>query len=68
MVAAGSVTLVGMVLTTYGALTHVGQLLAPGSALILVGAGWLGNVLARREVRLFPASVRAEPQSGAEGR
>jgi hypothetical protein len=47
----------GAALTTIGAFSHGGPLIAPGSALILVGAAWLGNVLARRDVRLFPAAA-----------
>jgi hypothetical protein len=44
-------------MTTYGALVHAGALMAPGSVLILGGGAWLGNALARRDVRLFPAST-----------
>jgi hypothetical protein len=45
-------TLAGIGLTTFGALAHAGQAFAPGAVLILVGGGWLGNALARRDVRL----------------
>jgi hypothetical protein len=45
---AGLMTLVGIALTTFGALAHVAQAVAPGALLILVGGGWLGNALARR--------------------
>ena len=41
-------TLVGLALTTFGAVVHAGQAMAPGAFLILVGGGWLGNALARR--------------------
>jgi hypothetical protein len=51
--------LVGAVLTTVGAFSHGGPLIAPGSVLILFGAAWLGNVLARRDVRLFPSEAPA---------
>lgn len=47
--AAAAVTLAGMVVTTYAAFTHTATLLAPGSALIVGGAGWLGNLAARRQ-------------------
>lgn len=43
---------VGMLLTTYAAWTHTAILLAPASAVVLVGGAWGGNVLARRGVRL----------------
>ena len=41
-------TLIGIALTTAGALIHAGPAVAPGALLILVGGGWLGNALARR--------------------
>jgi len=50
---AALLTLVGIALTTAGAIVHVGPAVAPGALLILVGGGWLGNALARRDVRLF---------------
>jgi hypothetical protein len=50
---------VGSTLTTVGAFSHGGLLIAPGAALILCGAAWLGNVLARRDVRLFPTAASA---------
>ena len=53
----------GAVLTTIGAFSHGGPLMAPGSALILVGAAWLGNVLARRDVRLLPAAAPASDEA-----
>jgi hypothetical protein len=53
----------GAALTTIGALSHGGPLIAPGSALILVGAAWLGNALARRDVRLFPAAAPAPDEA-----
>jgi hypothetical protein len=59
---AGVVMVVGMAMTTVGAFGHVPTLMAPGSALILGGSAWLGNVLARRDVHLF---ARFQPQ--AEG-
>jgi hypothetical protein len=53
----------GVVLTTWGAITHLASLIAPGATLILVGASWFGNALARQDVRLFSSSVGSE--SGA---
>jgi uncharacterized membrane protein HdeD (DUF308 family) len=40
--------LVGIVLTSFGAFTHVATAMAPGATLCLVGGAWLGNALARR--------------------
>lgn len=54
LLAAALVAVTGMALTTYGAFAHGGPLLAPGSTLTLLGGAWLGNLLARRDVRLFP--------------
>lgn len=65
-VGAALVAVLGMGLTTYGALTHTAPLLAPGSALVLGGGAWLGNLLARRNVRLFPAGTPASPPGSAE--
>lgn len=44
----------GIVMTSIGAFAHVAQLNAPGAAAIFVGGAWVGNVLARRGVHLFP--------------
>ena len=60
LVASIVVTLLGAGLTVYGAFAHVHALPGPGSALILLGSAWLGNVLARRGVRLLPAPNFAE--------
>jgi hypothetical protein len=54
---AALVTLVGIGLTTTGVLSHVGVAIAPGALLITVGAAWLGNALARHDVRLLSAST-----------
>jgi hypothetical protein len=56
---ASVVVVVGAVLTTLGAFAHGGPLIAPGAALVLVGAAWFGNVLARRDVRLFASGASA---------
>jgi hypothetical protein len=47
-VLAGLATLVGIGLTSFGALTHTATAMAPGATLALVGGAWLGNSLARR--------------------
>jgi hypothetical protein len=47
-VLAGLVMLLGVGLTTFGALTHTATAMAPGAALAFIGGGWLGNSLARR--------------------
>jgi hypothetical protein len=52
-VAATAITLLGIGLTSAGAFVHAAPAVAPGSLLILIGSGWLGNALARRDVRLF---------------
>ena len=59
---AALLTLVGMVLTTVGALSHIGVAIAPGALLVLVGGSWLGNALARHDVRLLPGSQIVEDQ------
>jgi hypothetical protein len=48
-VLAALATLVGIALTSFGALTHTATAMAPGAALALSGGGWLGNSLARRK-------------------
>jgi hypothetical protein len=47
-------TILGMALTTWAAFTHSAHLVVPGATLITVGGAWLGNALARGNVRLFP--------------
>ena len=56
----------GAAVTTWAAFSHAAQLVVPGTTMILVGSAWLGNLLARRDVRLFPASNRAEQRSDGE--
>lgn len=53
LIAAAALTLVGVVLTAYGAVAHAGWTSAPGATATLVGGAWLGNVLARIDVPLF---------------
>lgn len=53
LIAAAALTLVGVVLTAYGAVAHAGWTSAPGATATLVGGAWLGNVLARKDVPLF---------------
>lgn len=45
---AALVTLIGIGLTSFGALSHTATAMAPGAALALLGGAWLGNSLARR--------------------
>jgi hypothetical protein len=47
------IALLGIGLTSAGAFVHAATAVAPGSLLILVGAGWLGNALARRDLHVF---------------
>jgi hypothetical protein len=35
---------------------HVAQAVAPGALLAMVGGGWLGSALARRDVRVIPGT------------
>ena len=53
---AALVMVIGVVLTSAGVFAHAGPAVAPGALLTLVGGGWLGNCLARRDVRLIPGS------------
>jgi hypothetical protein len=53
---AALVMLVGIGLTSIGVFAHIGIAIAPGAFLTLVGGGWLGNCLARLDVRLLPGS------------
>ena len=57
---AALVTLLGATLTTTGVLTHVAQLVAPGSFFVLIGGAWLGNALARRNIRRLPSTTIEE--------
>jgi hypothetical protein len=50
-VLAALVTLVGIALTSYGAVSHTAQAMAPGAALALIAGGWFGNALARQQPR-----------------
>ena len=59
--AALALALVGMAMTTWAAFHHVGQLVVPGSTLILAGGAWLGCALARSNVRLLPFFPPSEP-------
>ena len=55
-VLAALLTLIGIGLTSAGAFAHAAQAVAPGALLMLVAGGWLGNSLARRDVRLYAAT------------
>ena len=63
LVVAATLTLLGMVLTAYGAVAHAGWTSAPGATATLVGGAWLGNVLARRDVPLFGQHATAAERS-----
>jgi hypothetical protein len=65
LILAAALTLLGIALTAYGALAHAGWTSAPGATATLVGGGWLGNVLARRDVPLF--GQHATGPEGSEG-
>ena len=65
---AAMVALVGIGLTSAGAFVHAAQAVAPGALLVLLGGGWLGNALARRDVRLLPGSqIVAHDTEAKEG-
>jgi hypothetical protein len=53
---AAVVALLGVVLTSAGAFVHAAPAVAPGALLALLGGAWLGNALARLDVRLLPGS------------
>ena len=57
---AAIVALIGIVLTSAGAFVHAAPAVAPGALLALVGGAWLGNSLARQDVRLLPGSQIVE--------
>jgi len=46
----------GIALTSAGVFAHAGPAVAPGALLTLVGGGWLGNSLARRDISLLPGA------------
>ena len=58
---AGLLAALGIVLTSGGIFGHVPTLVAPGAACVLAGGAWLGNALARADVRLVPPPSRTEP-------
>jgi hypothetical protein len=60
-------TLIGIALTSIGVVTHTAPAVAPGALLALVGGAWLGNVLARRDVRLLP-QPKTTRTNGSDGR
>jgi hypothetical protein len=69
-VLAALVTLIGIALTSFGVFTQTGPAVAPGALLAFVGGAWLGNSLARRNVRLLPgaqivAPARSDPSEAA---
>jgi hypothetical protein len=63
---AGLATLIGIALTSFGVATHNPPAVAPGALLAFVGGGWLGNALARRDVRLLPRP-HTDRTNGSDG-
>ncbi len=55
--AAAAIMLIGLGLTTAGAVVPAAPIVAPGALLALLGGGWLGNALARRDVRVLPGGT-----------
>jgi hypothetical protein len=53
---AALLTLLGIGVTTAGAVLDAHAAFAPGALLVLVGGAWLGNALARHDIRLFPGT------------
>lgn len=64
--AAFAVTLIGILLAGWAVFQHAAPLVAPSAALIFLGGAWLGNALARHDVRLFPS--RPASEQGEESR
>jgi hypothetical protein len=58
-------TVLGIVVTTWGVFHHTGPLIAPGATLIFSGSAWLGNALARHDVALFPRRPGPRPEHEA---
>ena len=63
---AALVTLIGIALTSIGVFSHIGPAVAPGATLALIGGGWLGNTLGRRNVRLLPGSQIVDTDQSAK--
>ena len=59
-------TIAGMAITTWAAFTHTAALVVPGATLITLGGAWLGNALARADVRIFPSPADSAQPSGRE--
>ena len=59
-----AVVILGMAMTTWGAFSHTAPLLAPGATLILLGGAWLGNSLARLDIRIFPTGEHPREDEG----
>ena len=60
------VTILGMAITSWAAFTHTAALVVPGATLITLGGAWLGNALARADVRIFPVHSEGEQPPGGE--
>jgi hypothetical protein len=57
---ASLLAIAGIGLTTWAAFTHAAHLVVPGATLITVGGAWLGNALARADVRIFRSAGEPE--------
>ena len=63
---ASILALLGVAMTTQGAANHGGPLVAPGATFLVLGGAWLGNALARLDVRLFgPEDEGTAEESGS---
>ena len=52
---AAAIAVLGIAMTTWAAFAHAAHFVVPGATLITFGAAWLGNILARMDVRFFPS-------------
>jgi len=62
----GVVALIGIAMTSAGALLHMPLLFAPGSALILLGGAGLGLALGLHDVRVYPRSASRDSTAVTE--
>ena len=59
-----AIVILGVAMTTWGAFSHAAPVVAPGATLILLGGAWLGNSLARLDVRIFPSAAPPREDEG----